>query len=160
MRVFVDTEFTSFSDPRLISVGLVAEDRREIYRELTDGWTVANCTSFVCDVVLPLLHHDQGVAVTRSQCARDICIWLESLGQPVTLIANAEEDLYLLGELIKLGGEGAPMIEWELLGSSHKELLFQIQQALINSGVGNARHNALADARSLRACYLKLCQSG
>ncbi len=36
MLVFLDTEFTQFHRPDLISIGLVAEDGREFYAERTD----------------------------------------------------------------------------------------------------------------------------
>jgi len=38
MRIFLDTEFTDFQNAHLISIGLVAEDGREFYAELFDGW--------------------------------------------------------------------------------------------------------------------------
>ena len=47
MLVFLDTEFTSFFQPDLISVGLVAEDGREFYAERTD-YRCDECTVFVC----------------------------------------------------------------------------------------------------------------
>ena len=36
MLVFLDTEFTDFTSPDLISIALVAEDGREFYAELDD----------------------------------------------------------------------------------------------------------------------------
>ena len=37
MNIFFDTEFTGLtSDPRLLSIGMVAEDGQELYLELTD----------------------------------------------------------------------------------------------------------------------------
>ena len=36
MLVFLDTEFTDFAKPDLISLALVAEDGREFYAECTD----------------------------------------------------------------------------------------------------------------------------
>jgi len=55
MNIFLDTEFTDLSKPRLISLGLVSEDRQEFYRELTDTWTLDQCSLFVIAWVLPLL---------------------------------------------------------------------------------------------------------
>lgn len=53
MQLFLDTEFTSLQNPKLISLGIVAEDGREFYRELTDTWTLTECTMFVIGWVLP-----------------------------------------------------------------------------------------------------------
>ena len=37
MKIFFDTEFTDLSmDPRLISIGLISEDGREFYAELSE----------------------------------------------------------------------------------------------------------------------------
>jgi hypothetical protein len=55
MNIFLDTEFTDLSKPRLISLGLVSEDGQEFYRELTDTWTLDQCTLFVIAWVLPLM---------------------------------------------------------------------------------------------------------
>jgi hypothetical protein len=36
MLVFLDTEFTNFAKPSLLSIALVAEDGQEFYAELVD----------------------------------------------------------------------------------------------------------------------------
>jgi len=46
MLVFLDTEFTDFVRPDLISIALVAEDGREFYAERTDYHRDA-CSDFV-----------------------------------------------------------------------------------------------------------------
>jgi hypothetical protein len=46
MLVFLDTEFSDFTRPDLISLALVAEDGREFYAERTD-YTATRCTEFV-----------------------------------------------------------------------------------------------------------------
>ena len=40
MLVFLDTEFTKFNSPDLISLALVAEDGREFYAERTDQGSI------------------------------------------------------------------------------------------------------------------------
>lgn len=55
MQIFLDTEFTSLDKPRLISIGLVADNGQEFYRELADGWKLGECNMFVLARVLPLL---------------------------------------------------------------------------------------------------------
>ena len=55
MKIFLDTEFTSFEDPKLISVGMVSEDGEEFYRELADGCELTECSMFVVAWVLPWL---------------------------------------------------------------------------------------------------------
>ena len=55
MKIYLDTEFTSLENPKLISIGIVAADGQEFYRELTTGWALPDCTMFVLGWVLPWL---------------------------------------------------------------------------------------------------------
>lgn len=55
LRIFLDTEFTSFNGPRLISLALVAETGQELYLERAEGWSLEDCSDFVVETVLPLL---------------------------------------------------------------------------------------------------------
>ena len=57
IRVFFDTEFSGLIvDPKLISIGLVAEDgERLFYAELSDTWNAAECDSFVQEAVITKL---------------------------------------------------------------------------------------------------------
>jgi len=52
MLIFLDTEFTQFDRPDLISIALVGEDGREFYAERTDYHRDA-CSEFVRKEVLP-----------------------------------------------------------------------------------------------------------
>lgn len=54
MNVFIDTEFTSLSDPRLLSIGAVADETEYFYGVLDDV-PRSVCSPFVRDFVLPLL---------------------------------------------------------------------------------------------------------
>lgn len=54
MLLFLDTEFTDFTNPELISIGLVAEDGREFYAECSE-FDRATCNAFVNTKVLPRL---------------------------------------------------------------------------------------------------------
>ena len=54
MLDFLDTEFTDFVRPDLISIALVSEDGREFYAERTD-YREDDCSDFVRETVLPLL---------------------------------------------------------------------------------------------------------
>ncbi len=100
IRVFVDTEFTSnFGDGELISAGLVAEDGRELYVELSDGWTLDECTPFVRDVVLPLLDHNPQTTMSSQVAADALAAWLGELGA-VEIIYDAGDDALLLKRLL------------------------------------------------------------
>lgn len=94
-KVFFDTEFTDLigiiQDPALISIGLITEDgARTFYAELTDTYTVNQCSDFVRAWVLPLLDAPDlpdvldNTAVyarmTAIQCREHLAQWLKQLG--------------------------------------------------------------------------------
>lgn len=154
MRVFLDTEFTDFRNPRLISAGLVAENGREFYCELTDGWGSSHCTKFVLDTVLPLLG---GVAaMKRDDAGARLVDWLASLSGGITVVSDTETDWRLLMSLIwphtnddvAISGE---QLSWPgvSMARRHEDLL---EELLENEP---ARHHALVDARALRMAVLQ-----
>lgn len=53
MKVFLDTEFTNFNVPGLISIGLAAESGEVFYAEVP--YELRDCSEFVKEVVVPLL---------------------------------------------------------------------------------------------------------
>lgn len=56
MYVFFDTEFTQLShEAKLISIGMISEDGREFYAELSDTWRHDDCSEFVLREVPPPL---------------------------------------------------------------------------------------------------------
>jgi len=57
MRLYLDTEFTDLTpDAKLISIGVVAENGKEFYAEFSNTYELKDCSTFVKNVVLPLLN--------------------------------------------------------------------------------------------------------
>lgn len=56
LRIFIDTEFTDFLKAEIISIGLVAQDGRELYLERSD-YPDSQCSAFVREAVLSQLGH-------------------------------------------------------------------------------------------------------
>ena len=156
MRTFLDTEFTNFTDPMLISFGLVAENGREFYAELSDGWQPEQCSVFVQDVVLPRMERSPASTVCRSEAGIKLVDWFSSLGNKVTLIHDAEVDGHLFAKLLLPVDHSGIILDPQLLhwpGSAmarHHELLM----AKTQSGE-TMRHHALVDARVLRQSVLQ-----
>lgn len=104
---YLDTEFTSPNRyaARLISLALVVRDGPEFYVELTDNWDEADCSDFVCEVVLPQLDlatHGR----TTEQARLDLGQFLLALGE-VKIASDAPSwDWPLLLELA--GPAGLP----------------------------------------------------
>lgn len=76
MLIFIDTEFTHFHQPELISIGLVTEDEsHEFYAELPVN--TAKCSDFVIDIVLPQLSKDPNAQCTPAELNTRLLTWLE-----------------------------------------------------------------------------------
>lgn len=52
-KIFIDTEFTDFIDPALISIGMVAQTGEQFYAEV--AYSERDCSEFVRKEVIPLL---------------------------------------------------------------------------------------------------------
>lgn len=165
MLIFIDTEFTNFLDPRLISVGAVAENGEEVYLELKD-YNRNACSGFVKDIVLPGLTKKLEHQTNRVRVYRDFSNWVESLQTDrVTFIADADEDFYLIdpalqlirGKNVTLGHYpfflmdaitarvGSRKEAFQLISDTRgkvKEEHFSLD--------GEVEHNALCDARCLK----------
>lgn len=84
MIVYLDTEFTGFRDPQLISAGLVC-DNRELYFEVA-GIPNDICTPFVVENVLPLLC---GNNLTEPEICVELTTFLAACGPEVTFLCDA-----------------------------------------------------------------------
>ena len=76
MKLFLDTEFTDFTDPELISIGIVDENGREFYGE-SISFRRERCSSFVVETVLPLLGQSDAIVGTLQHIAYKLEQWLE-----------------------------------------------------------------------------------
>jgi hypothetical protein len=156
MRVFLDTEFTDFANPRLISCGLVAENGHEFYAELSDGWLPEQCSAFVQDVVLPRLDQSRVTTLSRRDAGIQIFAWLSALSNKLTLIHDVDVDWQLLAGLLRSVPNQEICIDARLLSwpgaamARHYELL--LAKTLPDDPM---RHHALVDARALCRAVLQ-----
>ncbi|NCN89503.1 MAG: hypothetical protein GW936_08730 [Gallionella sp.] len=161
LSVFFDTEFTRFRDlehePKLISIGLVAEDGREFYAELTDTYQESDCSDFVLDVVRPLL--DGSNKLQEAQLAVQLKDWIERLGaDEVVLRCDAPAyDWTFVVELFRFYGVWASNLRRKsgtVYFDSDRQI-HRYQSALAMFWMDNqARmHHALVDARSMRFAW-------
>ena len=92
LKVFFDTEFTELgANPRLISIGLIAEDdARAFYAELTGTWSPEHVEDnfFVRDEVLPKLEGGDA-RMTMAELVLRLGSWFEDFGQPVQLATDS-----------------------------------------------------------------------
>lgn len=155
MLIFLDTEFTDFAKPDLISIALVCEDGREFYAERTDYHRDA-CSKFVRETVIPLLGDVPDAACSRSELTQRLHAWFEQLPEPATIVYDFEGDWLLLADAILGRGSRNPPANFgeplHLGNSSITHPVFEQAQNLTYTE-NWPPHHALVDARALMAGY-------
>lgn len=154
MLIFIDTEFTDFNHPQLISIGLVTEDgKNEFYGERRD-FPVNECSSFVRSNVLPML----GPVAERQpdQVLSDsLYQWLIDQG-PCAVVVDYQGDwnqmLRLLARQLPDNMSRQPIH----LGDLQADEVFQAGYRNYFSKHDVPEHHALHDARANRMAWLGL----
>jgi hypothetical protein len=153
MLLFLDTEYTGFGQrpPRLISLGIVAEDAsRELYIELADTWQMEDCSEFVRKEVLPLL---EGAPLAFQQGRVRLREWLLDAPRAVRMACDSSTDFRFFLELL---GDPLPLN----LATTYFDLRPLIDTAVYDRTVSNYYrhdnrvHHALVDARAYRKGWL------
>ncbi len=145
-NVFIDTEFTDFLDPQLISIGLVAQSGEEFYAELR--YEVRECSEFVKAAVLPLLGYAPHAEMTKDDLYVQMTNWLRLVrpkDQEVFICYDYQTDWDLFYNA--LDGRVPPWCKRRLVADRINELLryeFHQEHKL-------PEHHALNDARA--NCY-------
>lgn len=84
LKIFIDTEFTDFIDPHLISIGMAAASGEEFYAEVP--YPNNGCSAFVREAVIPLLGRLPNAACSVDELRIKIIGWLE-------LVRNRDEEV-------------------------------------------------------------------
>lgn len=88
MKLYLDTEFTDLvPHNKLISIALVSEDGEYFYAELTDTYSVDDCSDFVLGHVRPFLRGGD-FEMTFQKCALEIGQWIEERGKNCILACD------------------------------------------------------------------------
>jgi len=165
--IFVDTEFTDFESPKLISLGAVFIGGSSFYAESTE-FHLSECTNFVRRIVCPLLN-EVGRKSAR-QIACDFSSWIESLGTQQMLVCDHTIDLGIISSLFKLIDRApsnlSPLglevaipywigdVEYGIGQPLPKEAIYEVGRAVKEHFKLRARHHALNDAEALRIAWL------
>ncbi|MBN3748304.1 3'-5' exoribonuclease [Burkholderia sp. Se-20373] len=147
-RFFVDTEFTDFEAPQLISLAIVGENGSEFYGECTD-YDTARCSDFVRAAVLPQLGRFRERAMPFNQLRQALRAWIGGIptGSKPVLCYDLVTDLSLVQFLF----DGQLPEGWML-----EDIRGQIdprRQAEYFARHGG-EHHALHDARANAYAYI------
>lgn len=104
LRIFLDTEFTTLAPGnKIISIALVDENEEYFYAELTDTYSLDDCSDFVKTDVLPYLRGGH-YKMSHIECALKIGAWIEDRNQQCILaLDNPSWDLPHLNRLLEVG---------------------------------------------------------
>jgi len=163
MKIFFDTEFTGLhQNTTLISIGMIAEDGRELYCELND-YDKTQIDEWLKDNVIANLHNTNQINTEQLRKAiegfiepyENVEIWSDCLSYDWILFNqiwghafNIPKAIYYIPfdicTLFKIKGID-PDVSREEFAEMTK---------------GSQKHNALWDAKVIRECYLKAIQFG
>lgn len=163
IKIFYDTEFTSLGsivEPHLISIGMIAEDGREFYAELTDTWERGECSDFVIEAVLPLLQGGQyRMGLHQLKCR--LAEWIEGFEEEVVLVSDAGFDwdwiVYIFDQpllwpknLVRLRAVSTESLSGERLHDYNNAYWKFFEETVPRP----AAHHSLNDAKAIRLGWL------
>ena len=152
--IFMDTEFTDFDYPQLISIGLVSESGESFYAEMSNGWSLDGCSSFVRQTILPQLTAGEFLQ-ERYYAGQRLAAWLGDHAGPVRVVTDAPGyDWVLMLDL--LAGTMPDNLHPEPLAfysDAFPELVPLLQEARERAFANVPAHHALNDAEALREAW-------
>ena len=149
MLIFLDTEFTDFAMPELISLGMVGEFGEECYIEVP--FATARCSDFVRDVVIPQLGKDPHAFCETADLRVRVLNWLQIIKQaePIRICYDSEYDWRLFVQALE--GRVPDWIKPCWIDCTEiNELLLS---AYFKDHPDENEHHALTDARANRFAY-------
>lgn len=143
MNVFIDTEYSSFHAPALISIGLCAQTGEEGYFEVAHD--ASECSEFVRDVVIPLLGREPHALVPQDELAMKLLSWLNIVrprNADITICFDHQTDWDLLVRALHY--QVPPWVKPRNVAYEISELLYQdfFRRERL------PEHHALYDARA------------
>lgn len=146
MLIFLDTEFTDFLDPVLISLAMVAVTGQEFYVEVPYPEIV--CSAFVREAVIPLLQRYPNAYCELEALGTRITDWLEAVkpsDEDLEICIDYQTDWDLFSDA--LDNRVPPWCKMRHAGRDIDDAL----RYAYHKKSGLPVHHALHDARA--ACY-------
>jgi len=145
-QIFLDTEFSDFEDPQLISIGLVTSTGDEFYAEVE--FDLEACSDFVRRTVVPLLTQAENLSLAELKTS--LSMWIEEVREPgpTLLCYDSEYDRKMLDSIFE--NDFPSGIVFRNLGACYVNRLKQYEYHVKNK---QAEHHALHDARALKYAF-------
>jgi len=148
IKIFIDTEFTDFIEPQLISVGLVSEAGDEFYAEVP--FDRKACSDFVLQTVVPMLGYVSDAYSEKSFLSEKLIGWLLEVRHSVdsvVICCDSQIDWDLFLELLR--GEIPPWCQKRLIADCLDENL----RLSYYEESRRPEHHALNDAHANRRAF-------
>lgn len=144
--VFLDTEFTNFSNPELISIGLASLNDENFYAE--SHYVASSCSDFVWKAVIPLLSHND--PMSDEQLRIKVLKWIDSIRseRPIIICYDSDYDRILF---LRLFNNNPPA--FMILRSIGYRHINGLKRAEFYAKYTLDEHHALNDAMALRFAY-------
>ncbi len=145
-QLFVDSEFTGFKSPQLISIGVVALSGEEFYAEVE--FPIDECSEFVRATVLPLLNQDKRYSLAELKC--ELSSWIEAVrqGGPILICYDSEYDRTMLRQIFE--NDTPNGLVFRNLGASYVNKIKMYEWHVKHK---QPEHHALHDARALKYAF-------
>lgn len=161
-RLFLDTEFTGFSEPQLLSIALVLDERHYFYGELNVPAHTYEKNDFVDEHVLSQWGKVPTTFESRADLTQALSLWLRGLGaNSIEVHYDYHTDMDLLEELLMEAGLWetwkrtlVPTHVAYLYGDDRVESFMLRHWVLEEAQTGLKPHHALVDAHVLRHAFL------
>lgn len=160
VRIFFDTEFSSFEDPWLLSLGFVAETGETLYVVVAD-YDASLSSAFVKDEVVPKLTLIQpDFVLPERELPKEVVKWLGDFGDDIMLVCDYPGDWYLF---LDFASDALHSVKTKVKGglwSKSADEFVESSLDALEEGFWNMpenvglRHNALVDAKLLRLLVL------
>jgi hypothetical protein len=161
--LFLDTEFTGFCRPTLVSMGLVDGSGARMFYGVVEDFDQAPCSDFMRESVLPKMHarfpacdKAAGGAFKAAALGKVLADWLAAVraaqgGGRVLVVFDYWADGDLLLEV--LGAQRPDWLDLEDVGA-------KLPPSIPDQAEHEMRHHALFDALQLRRVYLEAQAAG
>lgn len=150
MQIFVDTEFTDFVDPHLISLGMVSDRGEEFYVEVP--YPQSSCSEFVREIVLPLLGQYPGASCRLEDLRLRVLKWLEIVrpnGEDLEICFDYQTDWDLFVKALEY--DVPPWCKWRRISRNINELLRYEFHKKFELPDHHALYDALANRYAFRS---------
>lgn len=164
--VFLDTEFSGWSDSQLLSIGLVDQSGNQSFYAEISGFDIRDCSDFVRFSVLPLFQGG-GAVMAPEDAATAIRSFFEAIDVPEIVVCCdlPSYDWFLFKRLCARGAWPANLATHAFtfdpgsdgLPRHAREAACAARERYFDT---NPMHHALQDARALRQAWIAALDCG